>query len=129
GMRLRFDGFEATIEAAVGEGAYDVRLDAADPMAAIAHAGRLPLPPYIRRAPESADLSRYQTVYAARGIAAAAPTAGLHFTPALIEALKVQGVRFTTLTLNVGPGTFLPVRTENVLEHKMHAERFHVPEE
>lgn len=130
GMRLRFEGgLEAELEADAGEGAYDVRLLADDVPAAIARAGQLPLPPYIRRAPEASDLTRYQTVYASRGTAAAAPTAGLHFTPELIAELKGQGVRFTTLTLNVGPGTFLPVRTENILEHRMHAERFEIPED
>ena len=130
GMRLRFaGGLEAEIEAEAGEGAYDVRLLADDIPAAIARAGELPLPPYIRRAPENSDLARYQTVYAAHGTAAAAPTAGLHFTPELIESLKAAGVRFATLTLNVGPGTFLPVRTEDIRAHTMHAERFEIPAE
>jgi len=129
GMRLRFDGeLEAEIEADAGDGAYDVRLLTDDGPAAIARAGTVPLPPYIQRAPDAADLARYQTVYAARGTAAAAPTAGLHFTPALIESLQGQGVRFATLTLDVGPGTFLPVRTEDVSAHRMHAERFEIPD-
>ena len=130
GQRLRFEGgLEAEIEAPAGEGAYDVRLFADDIPSAIAKAGEIPLPPYIRRTPGADDLARYQTVYAARGTAAAAPTAGLHFTPELIEKLKAQGVGFAKLTLNVGPGTFLPVRTENILEHHMHSERFEIPEE
>jgi S-adenosylmethionine:tRNA ribosyltransferase-isomerase len=129
GMRLRFDGgLEAEIVATSGEGAYEVELLADDVPLAIAGAGQLPLPPYIRRVPGAADLARYQTVYAARGNAVAAPTAGLHFTERVIDALKASGIGFATLTLDVGPGTFLPVRSENILEHRMHAERFSIPE-
>lgn len=86
--------------------------------------GHVPLPPYIKR-PEgdtSEDRTRYQTIYAAREGAVAAPTAGLHFTPELFEKLDKRGVARRTVTLHVGAGTFLPVKTERVAEHKMHAE-------
>ena len=91
--------------------------------------GRLPLPPYIEHGVEAEDEARYQTVYARHPGAVAAPTAGLHFDEAMLERLSRQGVRRAALTLHVGAGTFQPVRVEKIDEHKMHSERFHVPEE
>ena len=88
--------------------------------------GRVPLPPYIRRAPDAGDASRYQTVYAARDGAVAAPTAGLHFDTGLLDRLRAQGVSLATLTLHVGAGTFQPVRAAHVEAHVMHAERVQV---
>jgi len=95
---------------------------------AIDRAGRLPLPPYIERPPTADDADRYQTVYARAPGSVAAPTAGLHFTPEVFERLRARGVQRAELTLDVGPGTFLPVRTEDLQGHQMHPERFHVPE-
>jgi S-adenosylmethionine:tRNA ribosyltransferase-isomerase len=95
---------------------------------AIAKYGRLPLPPYITRDPTSDDDDRYQTVYATRTGSVAAPTAGLHFTPALLDALRAGGVVIAELDLEVGPGTFRPVEAERISEHTMHAERFEIPE-
>jgi S-adenosylmethionine:tRNA ribosyltransferase-isomerase len=94
--------------------------------------GRTPLPPYIRRDGTAGDAGgpdreRYQTVYARRPGAVAAPTAGLHFTPELLERLGARGIGRTTITLHVGPGTFRPVKAERVEEHRMDAERFEVP--
>ena len=91
--------------------------------------GQLPLPPYMERAPEPADAERYQTIFsrADRLGSVAAPTAGLHFTDGVLAALEAQGVRRTALTLHVGPGTFLPVRSDEVDGHRMHAERFELP--
>ena len=89
--------------------------------------GELPLPPYITHAPGPQDLARYQTVYAKERGAVAAPTAGLHFTPELIEALRVRDVPLVQITLHVGPGTFLPVRSERTEDHRMHSERYLVP--
>jgi S-adenosylmethionine:tRNA ribosyltransferase-isomerase len=87
--------------------------------------GAMPLPPYIaaRRAADAADRTDYQTVYAAREGSVAAPTAGLHFTPELFARLDAAGIKRAELTLHVGPGTFLPVRTDAVEDHVMHAER------
>ncbi len=84
----------------------------------------MPLPPYIRRAPggDPRDRADYQTMFARAEGAVAAPTAGLHFTPALIEALSRRGVGLASLTLHVGPGTFLPVKTDDPRDHRMHAE-------
>lgn len=90
--------------------------------------GNLPLPPYITHAPGTADETRYQTVYANQPGAVAAPTAGLHFDEAMLARLDALGVTRTTVTLHVGAGTFQPVRAENIAEHKMHSERFFVPE-
>ena len=88
--------------------------------------GRLPLPPYIERAADDNDDSRYQTVYAKHQGAVAAPTAGLHFTDELLAHLKAKGVEMTEVTLHVGAGTFQPVRVDNISEHKMHSEWFEV---
>ena len=92
--------------------------------AAIAEAGDMPLPPYIAalRAPDAADREDYQTVFAARQGAVAAPTASLHFDAALLAALAAKGVAMTHVTLHVGAGTFLPVKVEDVTSHRMHAE-------
>ena len=91
---------------------------------AVAERGAMPLPPYIasRRAEDERDRADYQTVYAREDGSVAAPTAGLHFTPALLEALQARGVSLNFVTLHVGAGTFLPVKTETVAEHRMHAE-------
>lgn len=91
--------------------------------------GHMPLPPYIDRADEEMDRERYQTVYAEREGAVAAPTAGLHFTESLIEACRGRGVETATLTLHVGAGTFQPVRTDNVEDHVMHSEYLEVSHE
>ncbi len=90
--------------------------------------GMMPLPPYIRRPPNAEDKVRYQSVYAATEGAIAAPTAGLHFTPELLEELKNNGIETAMLTLHVGPGTFQPVKVENIVAHKMHAEYIHLAE-
>ena len=89
--------------------------------------GEMPLPPYLRRAPESWDRERYQTVYAREPGAVAAPTAGLHFDEATIEACRAAGVDTARVTLHVGAGTFQPVRADHVADHVMHAERAEVP--
>ncbi len=86
--------------------------------------GSLPLPPYIKRVQQDFDLERYQTVYAQHSGSAAAPTAGLHFTDAILDDLRRKGVEIHTITLHVGLGTFLPVRTEFINEHRMHREDY-----
>src|SRR5271165_2363187 len=91
---------------------------------ALARYGSMPLPPYIKRPRDGdpRDRADYQTIFARAEGAVAAPTAGLHFTQALLEALAERGIAWTTLTLHVGPGTFLPVKTDDPCDHKMHAE-------
>lgn len=98
-----------------------------------AHAyGEMPLPPYIRRAPgrpSREDLERYQTVYAKTEGSVAAPTAGLHFTPEIFQRLKARSIDHTFVTLHVGAGTFAPVKADRIEEHRMHEERYEIPEE
>lgn len=130
GAKLCFDGeLTAEVEASLGGGEYVVRFTSALATleAAITKAGQLPLPPYIHRAPSPDDAERYQTIYAKTVGSVAAPTAGLHFTPEIFAALDARGVRRVSVTLDVGPGTFLPVREGDVSQHKMHAERYSVP--
>lgn len=110
------------------EGFRRVRFVGLDAAAAVERYGQLPLPPYITRPPGDDDESRYQTVYAAREGSVAAPTAGLHFTTALLEQLRNAGVTIAELDLEVGPGTFRPVEVEDLSEHPMHAEQFEIPE-
>jgi S-adenosylmethionine:tRNA ribosyltransferase-isomerase len=90
--------------------------------------GRLPLPPYIAHTPTADDEARYQTVYANEPGAVAAPTAGLHFDAAMLNALREKGVRTAQVTLHVGAGTFQPVRVDDVADHRMHSERYTIPQ-
>ena len=90
------------------------------------HLGRIPIPPYLNRESEEIDLTRYQTVYSKFEGSVAAPTAGLHFTPELIAQMQANGFDFEEVTLHVGAGTFLPVKSENAAEHPMHTEHFEV---
>jgi S-adenosylmethionine:tRNA ribosyltransferase-isomerase len=93
---------------------------------AIDRIGHVPLPPYIRRADRADDQERYQTVFAARRGSVAAPTAGLHFSPALVDALGAAGVLLTTITLHVGYGTFQPVRVDEIDQHRLESERYEI---
>jgi S-adenosylmethionine:tRNA ribosyltransferase-isomerase len=117
---------DATVIGKGENGEVELSFDLAGPDldAAIAAVGRMPLPPYIagRRAPDDTDTADYQTIYAAHDGAVAAPTAGLHFTPQLMEALDARGIARHFVTLHVGAGTFLPVKVEDTASHKMHAE-------
>lgn len=107
-----------------GEGVFRFVQSGAALDSAIASVGHMPLPPYIaaRRAEDEQDKQDYQTIFADRTGAVAAPTAGLHFTPALVEACKAKGADILRVTLHVGAGTFLPVKVEDTKDHKMHAE-------
>ncbi|WP_448207363.1 tRNA preQ1(34) S-adenosylmethionine ribosyltransferase-isomerase QueA [Azospirillum sp. sgz302134] len=107
------DGMEVRLRFSVGGPAL---------MEALHRHGRMPLPPYIRREADEQDAADYQTVFAAREGAVAAPTAGLHFTPELLAALDARGIRRVPVTLHVGAGTFLPVKVEDIAEHRMHSE-------
>lgn len=98
-----------------------------DAYALMAAHGHVPLPPYITHADSAEDEARYQTVFAARPGAVAAPTASLHFNEAVLQALAARGVQRAFVTLHVGAGTFQPVKTERLSEHQMHAERYDVP--
>jgi S-adenosylmethionine:tRNA ribosyltransferase-isomerase len=122
------------VKGQVSGGRVRVRLTSARPLRDVLEEhGVPPVPPYIRREPGDSrtdrDRRRYQTVYAREAGAVAAPTAGLHFTPELLEALRRKGVASAALTLHVGPGTFRPVKADRVEDHAMEAERYAVPEE
>ena len=97
-----------------------------DPQALLERFGHVPLPPYITHADDADDERRYQTVFAARPGAVAAPTAALHFDQPLLDALSARGIAQARVTLHVGAGTFQPVRAENLAEHRMHSEWFEV---
>jgi S-adenosylmethionine:tRNA ribosyltransferase-isomerase len=108
------------------------RFESDDPLeVALEKAGQMPLPPYIarKRGIDAADRADYQTIFAREDGAVAAPTAGLHFTPGLLESLDAIGVLRETLTLHVGAGTFLPVKVDDTADHKMHSEWGRVPED
>jgi S-adenosylmethionine:tRNA ribosyltransferase-isomerase len=104
-------------------------LEGLDSDAALARHGHVPLPPYIRRPDRAEDRDRYQTVYAREAGSVAAPTAGLHFTPHLLERLAARGVQTAELVLHVGPGTFRPVQVTDVRRHRVDPEPFTIPEE
>jgi S-adenosylmethionine:tRNA ribosyltransferase-isomerase len=111
------------------DGVRRVRLQAARPISEVLdEVGQTPLPPYIDRPPTPSDHEAYQTVYARAPGAVAAPTAGLHFTPASLESLRAKGVEIADLTLHVGPGTFLPVRTARIEEHRLAPEPIEIPQ-
>jgi len=129
-LRLERTGRTVVIEA-IPEPGRAVLSCTAPPLSLIREEGSIPLPPYIHRDrgwDEEGDRERYQTVYARPEGSVAAPTAGLHFTPELLDRVKARGCRIAPLTLHVGPGTFQPVRTDNVEEHRMEEERFSVTE-
>ena len=107
---------------------FHLKLDGTGPLVDyLERFGEVPLPPYITRAPETEDASRYQTVYARYAGAAAAPTAGLHFDDAMLGTLADAGITTAFVTLHVGAGTFQPVDTEDISAHRMHAERYRIP--
>jgi S-adenosylmethionine:tRNA ribosyltransferase-isomerase len=131
GMRLQTAGAELQLRVIGmhGQGEVEVELEASHGVEqALAASGQIPLPPYIRRAPNASDLARYQTVFASQPGAVAAPTAGLHMSEALLAALLARGHELAFVTLHVGPGTFAPLRAAALTEHRMHAERYTVPE-
>lgn len=103
---------------------FRIRFDREDVLALLDACGSLPLPPYMRRDAEASDSERYQTVYADRPGAVAAPTAGLHFTPEILADIATRGIHIAHLTLHVGHGTFKPVDVQNICEHRMHSEQF-----
>lgn len=127
GSRLLLENaFEAEVLGREGE-FFRLRFPG-DPLALLEAHGRLPLPPYITHAGTEEDETRYQTVFARASGSVAAPTAGLHFDQALLESLARQGIATAQVTLHVGAGTFQPVRVHRLAEHRMHLERYEVPE-
>ena len=123
------EGFDAQVLGRAGpEEALFVLQFPADPLVLLERHGHVPLPPYIEHADSAEDERRYQTVFAARPGAVAAPTAALHFDEAVLAALAERGVQRAAVTLHVGAGTFQPVRVERIAEHRMHSEWFEVPQ-
>ncbi len=128
GERVHLPGGQGEWVAPLGDGRWRLRLALDEPaLAWLERVGEVPLPPYVRRAPTAADRERYQTVYARAPGAVAAPTAGLHLTRELLGAIAAAGVRVATLTLHVGPGTFLPIRSDDLEQHVMAPEPSDIP--
>jgi S-adenosylmethionine:tRNA ribosyltransferase-isomerase len=133
GTRIFFDeGLVAVVDDFV-DGIYTVHFEGTVNLAeTIERIGQMPLPPYIKRCaahPDPTDRTRYQTVYASRQGAIAAPTAGLHFTDAILARIREKGVTVVTVTLHVGYGTFVPVRVDDIRDHRMHEEWFSISED
>jgi len=130
GVRIQFtEEFSAEIKEMKNGRAKVTFLGSFDPMEMIKKIGHTPLPPYIKRKDEPMDKERYQTVYAEKDGSMAAPTAGLHFTPSLLQTLKESGVQMTYLTLHIGIGTFSPVKVKNLEDHHMEAEWVEISKE
>ena len=132
GVDLELPGTAVTVAARRADGTFELcvrDVAAEDLWRWLDEHGEVPLPPYIKRVPDAADRARYQTVFAQAPGAVAAPTAGLHFTDGLLDAIRARGVAVHRLTLHVGLGTFLPVRSDDPSEHRLHAERFEVPDD
>jgi S-adenosylmethionine:tRNA ribosyltransferase-isomerase len=130
GSTVRFaDAFDAEVLGRGGPdgGLFHLRFEG-DPLALLQAHGHVPLPPYITHSDSSEDERRYQSVFASQPGAVAAPTASLHFDQAMLDTLRQQGVRTAEVTLHVGAGTFQPVRTDNLAEHRMHSEWFDAPQ-
>jgi S-adenosylmethionine:tRNA ribosyltransferase-isomerase len=118
-------------EKPMGEGRWAIRFEPPLDLERLDHIGEMPLPPYIERPDggSGADRSDYQTVYAARPGAVAAPTAGLHFSTELLDGVRAAGVEMAFLTLHVGLGTFRPVSVDDIADHEMHEECYHLSED
>lgn len=139
GERLRLANIGDVCVVVEGRDAFgwNLRVDGATAHEILDRAGRVPIPPYIRAARRRAgepdqdelDPDRYQTVYAKDGAAVAAPTAGLHFTENLLQQIKAMGVEIVNIQLDVGPGTFAPVRADRIEDHRMHSEEYSIPPE
>jgi S-adenosylmethionine:tRNA ribosyltransferase-isomerase len=133
GERLFFGDGDELQAAVVGRGTFGERTirftSVPDFFSLIDRIGHVPLPPYIDRSDDAADRSRYQTIYARERGSVAAPTAGLHFTPEVMDQLNQRGIETTDITLHVGLGTFQPVRGGRVEEHKLHTERYSISAE
>lgn len=133
GQRIEVEGASLELlsarEGEEGSVVVDVPPQAGDVLALLERIGHIPLPRYVQRPDTAADRERYQTMFARVPGAVAAPTAGLHMTPAITEALVARGVAITPVTLHVGYGTFEPIRTDDIRQHHMHRERYTIPED
>ncbi len=123
------EGFSATVMAKHESGEVGLQFKSANFLESLHKFGTMPLPPYMKREAQNSDNQNYQTIYASREGAVAAPTAGLHFTERLLKALKDKGIKIVYVTLHVGAGTFLPVKAEDTDDHIMHSEYIEISEE
>jgi S-adenosylmethionine:tRNA ribosyltransferase-isomerase len=129
GERIEFGDGELCAEV-IGRGEYGLRrlrlTSSGEVTQAIERLGHMPLPPYIAREDDTADRERYQTIFAERPGAVAAPTAGLHFSAAILDRVKQRGIEMAAITLDVGLGTFQPIHEEEIEQHKIHSERYEI---
>jgi S-adenosylmethionine:tRNA ribosyltransferase-isomerase len=129
GMAIRLAGAATAIVESRTDRLYAIRFEGTGPLDEwLERHGELPLPPYITHSPDASDADRYQTIYARDPGAVAAPTAGLHFDASMLEALQASGVARAFVTLHVGSGTFAPVTVTDITDHRMHAERYSIPQ-
>ncbi len=124
GTRISFDGVDGEVTGKDADGLCTIRFSRTLDLEQM---GKVPLPPYIRREADEDDRVRYQTIFAGPEGAVAAPTAGLHFTQGVLDEIRAKGVLVHHVTLHTGPGTFMPVRTERIEEHRMMRERYSIP--
>jgi S-adenosylmethionine:tRNA ribosyltransferase-isomerase len=126
--KVHVDGVEVQVEAVLEDGIRVLRFDCSPDEfpELLKRAGEMPLPPYIKRKADASDAERYQTVFAKKEGAVAAPTASLHFSLEMLEGLRQKGVEIVEVTLHVGPGTFKPVEVDDATQHPMHSERFEI---
>ncbi|MCL2737671.1 MAG: tRNA preQ1(34) S-adenosylmethionine ribosyltransferase-isomerase QueA, partial [Alphaproteobacteria bacterium] len=116
------DGTKIVVRGIDDESGLLIEFLCADLFSVLDKVGKMPLPPYMKRGEESADRDRYQTVYASAAGSMAAPTAGLHFTPELLSAIRGAGAEIVNITLHIGAGTWMPVKSDDTTDHKMHSE-------
>ncbi|CAC9485792.1 S-adenosylmethionine:tRNA ribosyltransferase-isomerase (EC [uncultured Gammaproteobacteria bacterium] len=129
GSKITLENSEKATVLNKQDGFYTLEFATDSLLALLDNVGHIPLPPYIERTDDEQDLSRYQTVYAKHDGAVAAPTAGLHFDDALLNALKDKGINSAFVTLHVGAGTFQPVKTDNIKDHTMHSEYYEISQD
>lgn len=129
GTRLNIGEYQAVIDKILPDGSRTVVFDGVSVSKVMEEYGHMPLPPYITRKDTKADTERYQTVYSKEEGSVAAPTAGLHFTPEILQAVKDRGIPVLEVTLNIGIGTFRPVKADYLEDHDMHTEKYYIDEE
>jgi len=128
GTEVLIDKYKATVTSILEDGSRIIEFDS-DVSSVMEECGHMPLPPYIERSDNEADAERYQTIYSKDEGSVAAPTAGLHFTPEIMAAVKAKGIEVLEVTLNIGIGTFRPVKADYLEDHDMHTEKYYISDE